>query len=185
MKKVYIIHGWGADSKSDWIPWLKKELEDKNFEVLAPDMPDTDEPNIEKWVSKLKKLLPNPDENCILIGHSIGCQTIMRYLEKLENKIVDKIILVAPWFNLKGLEDEELPIADPWINTPINFENVKRSSNKIIALFSDNDPVVPIEDEKLFRKNLNAETIIFNNKGHFNGEDGITEIPDFLEFLRD
>ncbi len=73
MKKIYIIHGWGANSKSDWIPWLKKELKNKNFEVFAPDMPNTDEPIIENWLSKLNEILPSPDENCILIGHSIGC----------------------------------------------------------------------------------------------------------------
>jgi len=184
MKKIFIIHGWGADSKSDWIPWLKKELENKNFEVFTPDMPNTDGPVIENWLSKFQELLPSPDENCILIGHSIGCQAIMRYLESLEDKVVNKIILVAPWFNLKGLNDKELLVAKPWIEALIDFDKVKSATKEIICLFSDNDPVVPIEDEKLFKKRLDAETIIFNNKGHFNGEDGIIEIPEILEFIK-
>ncbi|MCK9438481.1 alpha/beta fold hydrolase [Patescibacteria group bacterium] len=184
MKKVYIIHSWGADSKSDWIPWLKKELENKDFEIHTPDMPETDEPIIEKWVGKLEELLPNPDENCILIGHSIGCQTIMRYLQNLDNKKIDKIVLVAPWFNLKGLENEELPIAKPWLETLIDFDKVKEATKDIVCLFSDNDPVVPVEDEKLFKEKLGAKTIIFSNKGHFKSEDGIIEIPEILEFIK-
>jgi len=184
MKKAYIIHGWGGDSKSDWIPWLKKDLESKKFEVFTPDMPDTDEPVIERWVAKLREILVNPDEDCVLIGHSIGCQTIMRYLESLDGKVLDKIILIAPWFNLKGLEDEEWSIVDSWINTPINFEKVKSSTKEIIALFSSNDPFVPIEDEKLFKERLNSKNIIVNNKGHFIEDDGIVEIPEILEFLK-
>ena len=183
MKKVYIIHGWGANSKSDWIPWLKKELEGQKFEVLTPDMPNTDEPNIEKWVEKLNELLLNVDDNCVLIGHSIGCQAIMRFLEGMGEKKINKSIFVAPWFNLKGLEKEEWSIAKPWIETRIDFEKVKKSSKEIIALFSNNDPVVPVEDEVLFREKLGAKTIIFNNKGHFNGDDGIVQIPKILEFL--
>lgn len=184
MKKAYIIHGWGADSTSDWIPWLKKELENKDFEVFTPDMPDTDEPTIEGWLNKMKKDLPSPDENCILIGHSIGCQAIMRYLENLENGKVAKVILVAPWFNLKGLEgDEEWLIAKPWLETLINFEKIKNSAKEIIALFSDNDPFVPIEDEKLFKERLGAQTFIFKNRGHLNAEDGTIALPEILEFI--
>jgi predicted alpha/beta hydrolase family esterase len=183
MKKAYIIHGWGADSSSDWIPWLKKELESKNFEVFTPDMPNTDEPEIKEWIDKINDILPSPGEQCILIGHSIGCQAIMRYLEGLEEGFVDRIVLVAPWINLKGLEDDEWDIAKSWTSTPINFDKVKKSSKKIICLFSDNDKFVSIEEEKLFKEKLNAKTVIFNNKGHFIASEGTLELPEILEFI--
>ncbi len=183
MKKAFIIHGWGADSKSDWIPWLKKELEKKNFEVFAPDMPDTDEPIIEDWLNSLEELLADLDEDSILIGHSIGCQAIMRHLERLEDKIVDKIIFVAPWFNLKGLEDDEWGIAKPWIETKIDFDKLKKSNQELICLFSDNDTFVSIENEKLFKENLDAKTIVLKDRGHFIADEGITEIPEILEFV--
>ena len=48
---------------------------------------------------------------------------------------------------------------------------------KSIAIFSDNDPLVPITDSKIFEKELGAKIIIENNKGHFSGSDGITELP--------
>lgn len=182
MRRVYIVHGWGADSNSDWIPWLKKELQNTSFEVLAPDMPDSENPKIKSWVKKLQDVLSNIDENDILIGHSIGCQAIMRFLEQAGKK-VSTIIFISPWLTLQNLEDEEWPIANPWIEMPINFEKVKNSGAKIIAIFSDNDPVVPVENEKMFKDNLNAQTRVYHNKGHFNADGGITEIPEILEYI--
>lgn len=184
-KRVYIIHGWDEHPKDCWLPWLKNELGNKRFEVSIPAMPNTEEPKIEEWVSHLLSLAPDPDENTYFVGHSIGCQAILRYLEKLDNKKIGGVVFVAGWFTLTNLEtEEERKIADPWLKTPIDFEKVKNAAGNIIAIFSDNDPFVPLEEnKKLFSEKLSAKIIIENNKGHFTGEDGIFELPIVLREL--
>lgn len=178
-KRVFIIHGWeGRPDGNDWLPWLKRELEQKNFEVIVPAMPDTDEPKIDVWVPFLSNLVGEPDENTYFAGHSIGCQTILRYLETLENKKIGGAIFVAGFFNLIGLSDDgEREIAKPWLETPINLEKVKNTSGEFIAIFSDNDRFVPISDKNIFEKELNAKIIIEHNKGHLGEDDKITELP--------
>jgi len=107
MKRVFIIHGWGGFPGEGWFPGLKKELEKKNFKVEVPSMPDSEHPKIETWIPFLKKVVGKLDEETYFVGHSIGCQTILRYLEK-ENKKCGKVILVAPWMNLdKNTMNEE------------------------------------------------------------------------------
>src|SRR3989344_3577618 len=86
MKRVFIVHGWDFNPEVNWYPWLKKELEKKGFKVIVPEMPNTSEPKINAWVSYLKKVVGKLDEETYFIGHSIGCQTIMRFLEKENNK---------------------------------------------------------------------------------------------------
>lgn len=184
MKKAFIIHGWGADPESDWFPWLKKELESRGFEVSVPEMPDTESPKIEEWVGHLSALLPEPSGDTLLIGHSIGCQTILRYIEKLENPRFLKIILVAPWFTLKGLEDDEWAVAQPWLDTPIDLGKIRSSVKRIVALFSDNDPVVPLDNAKLFEERLGAEVHVYEERGHFNGADGAIELPEILDLIK-
>ena len=104
MKRVIIVHGWGGDPNNCWFPWLKKKLIENNFEVIIPEMPDTNKPKIETWVPYLKKICKNVDKETYFIGHSVGCQTILRYLEGLEkNKEAGGAIFVAPWMHL----DEE------------------------------------------------------------------------------
>ena len=185
MKRVFVIHGWDGFPEEAWFPWIKKELEAKGYKVFIPLMPNKSKPTIKSWVSTLKKLVKDPDENIHFIGHSIGCQTILRFLETLpEETKVGKCIFVAGWFNLVGLETkEEKNIAKPWINTNIDFENVKNKAKKFIAIFSDDDPFVPLGDTTIFEEKLGAEVIVESGKGHFNNESDITEIPIVLEKL--
>jgi uncharacterized protein len=192
MKKVYIVHGWGGSSDEAWFPWLKKELEAKGFEATVFAMPDTENPKIETWVKYLEDNIPNPDAETILIGHSIGCQTILKYLEKLPEGVkVGKVIIVAPWYTLTEYTYEEYPedkeemreIARPWLETPINEQKVLEHINeKVVCIFSDNDPYVALEEnKKIFEEKYQAETIVEHDKGHFSGDDGITELPVVLE----
>ena len=82
MKKVYIIHRWGADSTSDWIPWLKEELEKKDIRTVS-DMQDTNNPTIENWIDEISGIVTSPDSDTYFVGHSIGCQAVVRYLSTL------------------------------------------------------------------------------------------------------
>ena len=133
-----------------------------------------------EWVNKLEET--KPDSDTILVGHSISCQAIMRYLEKTGNK-VKGILFVAGWLTLKGLGNDEKVVAKPWLETPIDLEKVKSSAKKIIAIFCDNDPYVPISDAEAFKSRLNAEIIIETGKGHFTSDDGVTELPEALEAI--
>ena len=157
-KRVFIIHGWGDSPEKHWIPWLKEELEEKDFDVIAPQMPDTDKPEIKKWVSHLKEIVEKPDKDTYFIGHSIGCQAIMRYLETLDkNQKIGGAIFVAGWFNLtEGTWDKNFTreIANPWIKTIISFDKIKSHTKKFMAIQSDNDPYVSLADADIFRNKL-------------------------------
>ncbi len=170
MKRVIIIHRWDGTPTNDWYPWLKKECERKGFEVTIPEMPNTSEPKIAEWVTHLNKIIGNVDNETILIGHSIGCQTIMRYLETLpEQTKVGKVVFVAGWFKLDNLEDESVTqIAQPWLQTSIDFDKVKKKIDGLTVFLSDNDPYNFLQDNaKIFKEKLSAKVIIEKNKGHF------------------
>lgn len=188
MKKAYLIHGWGGSSESEgWFSWLKEEMKNRDIKVIAFDMPNTNEPRINEWVGFLEKNVKEKgiDEQTYFIGHSVGCQTILRFLEKLNAEIkIAGCIFVAPWFNLKETAyeaEEEKDIAKPWIETPINFEKVKQHTKNFLCIFSDNDPCVPLSDSKIFKEKLGAEIIIKNNEEHFNTTEKINEIIEFIE----
>lgn len=185
-KRAFIIHGWGGNPEEGWFPWLKEQLERKGFVVTVPEMPDTENPQIESWINYLKEVVGEVDEQTFFIGHSIGCQTIMRYVETLpEGKKIGGAVFVAGWFHLMGLGEEELPIAEPWLTTPIDCEKVLLHMCAPKAIFSDNDPVVPASEKEIFENNLQAECVMLHDMGHFSGSDGVTELPEVFDAILD
>ena len=187
MNRIFIIHGWNGFPENHWFPWLKKELERLNFKVIIPAMPNPSEPKIEEWVSYLNQIVRKPDANTYFVGHSIGCQAIMRYLAKINNNTkVGGVVFVAGFFNLPFLRTkEEKNIANHWLKTKINTNNIKRHTKNIIALFSNNDPDVSLKDAALFKQKLNAKIIVEQNKGHFTLETGVAMLPSVINSIKE
>ena len=187
MKRVIIVHGWGGNPEEGWFPWVRRELEKQGFRVLIPGLPDTDNPRIGKWVSALTKVVGKPDKNTYFVGHSMGCQAIARYLETLPEGVqVGGVVFVAGFFKrLTGLEDDpKVRETDKhWLEAPINFEEIKSHLPKSIAVFSDNDSYVPLDNQDDFTKKLGSEIIIQHNMGHFSEDQGVIQLPIVLESI--
>jgi predicted alpha/beta hydrolase family esterase len=167
MKRVIIVHRWAGGPNDDWRPWLKSELEKMGYDVLVPNMPDTEVPTIEKWVNKLSEVVGTPDSETYFVGHSIGCQTILRYLETIDIK-VGGALFVAGWFNLENLEDEEVAeIARPWIEIPIDIQKVQSVLPKSILLISKDDPYGAFQENVDKFSQFVTHTSVFDHAGHF------------------
>ena len=183
MKRVFIVHGWASSPDDAWLPWVKAELEKRGFEVVAPAMPNPAIPVIAEWVSRLRGVVGHVDKETYFIGHSIGCQAILRFLDSLPaSSMIGGVLCVGGWFTLKGLADAaERLLAKPWLETPMDFEKIKSVAPRITAIFSDNDPFVPLENVDLFKQQLNAKTIVEQGRGHFARADGVFELPEAVE----
>lgn len=181
MKRVFLVHRWSGGPNDDWRPWIKAELEKLGFEVIAPSMPDTETPVIEKWVGHLSEVVGQPDEDTYFIGHSIGCQAIMHYLEKVDTK-VGGAIFVAGWFNLDNLEFPDVKLtAKPWIETPIDLVKLRQVVPKSVLIISDNDTYNCFDENKQKFTTLGSEIVVLNNAGHISDVDGFTELPPLLD----
>lgn len=186
MKRAIIVHRWEGSPDEGWIPWLKDELEADGFKVIVPVMPNPNAPEIEAWVSHLAREVGALDFNTFLIGHSIGCQAIMRFVERTpQDQTAGGAVFVAPWFTLMGLDNEEdKKIAEPWLTTHIDDIAVQERLPILSCIFSDDDYCVPPENKSMFEDRLQAYTIALHGKKHFTEEDGITELPEALDEIR-
>ena len=179
MPRAIIVHGWESSPGGGWKPWLKKELEKKGFTVLVPALPDSDHPRLPAWLAHLQKTITKPDPHTYLVGHSLGCITLLRYLERIHTKI-GGAVLVAGFTSTLGYQELE-----SFFKRPINWNTIRKHCRQFTALHSDNDPFVSMHYADFFRTELKAKIIVKHNQKHFSGHDGILTVPDVLkEVLR-
>lgn len=184
MKRVFLVHGWDGYPENYWFPWVKRALEKSGFWVNAIRLPHPEHPTIHDWVSTVEKEVGVPDKETFLVGHSIGCQTILRYLARIDTKI-GGIVLVAGYITDLILEtEEEKMITKEWMKTPLDFDKVKKNVKHIVALFSDDDPFVPLTNATIMREKLGAKIIIEKNQGHFDDLAKKSELPAVVEEIK-
>lgn len=177
-KRVFIIHGWEGHPEN-WKAWLKEKLQERGFEAHAPQMPNTYEPTIEEWVSFLAKEIGTPDKDTYLVGHSLGCQAILRYLESLsDDQMVGGVLMVAGFITLRKeiMFGRTEKILGPWIERSIDLSKAKAHSERFVSVFSDNDPFIPLGDSDIFKAKLGSKIIVIPRGGHFSGSEGYSEL---------
>src|SRR6266404_64634 len=188
MKKVYIIHSRGAHPDDHWYPYVKSVLEKVGFQVHVPQMPNAEAPKQSEWMEALEKYVDIIDEDTYLIGHSVGCQALLRFLDRLPpGRKAGGVVLVAGWVSVpawEGRTEEQKVILNDWLNPKLNFRKIVDRSKKFTAIFSDNDEFVPKENWVVCEKELHAKVVIKHEAGHFEGTDDL-ELPEVTDAIND
>lgn len=66
------------------------------------------------------------------------------------------------------------------MGAPIDLNKVKSHLPKSVAIFSDDDPWVPLDNQDDFKQKLESEIVINHNKSHFAD---IKELPVVLDAI--
>lgn len=178
-KRVILVHGYGGYPDEGWRPWLIRELEKRGYEVRNPAMPDTEHPKLNAWREHLSKEVGEPDEDCILIGHSLGTIAILRYLESLKpGQKVGKVILVG---SFSQHLDERFVAIREFTEEPVDWDAVRSHCAVFHVIHSDSDTAVPLRFAEHVAEHLGVSLELHPGYHHFSGDDGITEVPMVLE----
>lgn len=95
-KEILIIHGLNGSPSEHWQAKLYEELKEDKEKVFFPQFPNNDKPNLNNWLSYLKKFERHIHEDTIVIAHSMGAILWLHYIKENPNKKVKKVVLVAP-----------------------------------------------------------------------------------------
>ena len=183
MKNNYIIiHGSFGSPFSNWIPWLRKELEKLNLEVYTPDFPTgVGYQSYDNWSGLLKAYVESGilNENTIIYAHSIAPIFICKFL--IENRIkVHRLIFVQGFNN--GIVNEEYDKVNNTFFIENGLENIKNYCNDIICFYSDNETYVKnIEEIYKFANTVANKKILIKNGGHLNAESNYIEFKELLD----
>ncbi len=196
--KILIVHGFGSNKLSNWIPWLKRKLEKLSYEVLTPSMPHTSHPLFEEWLKELKELTQDFIEDDIIIGHSLGAFAAQHLVQELK---INKLFLVAPVTEFmlsdqtkersirKYFTEEQIKILSKFTGYKVDYQKVNNNVQKIYAYFSDSDPYISLNQKESIEKVLLADYKVFKNKGHFNINERfdpkVSELPEIISDIEE
>ncbi len=181
-KRAIIIHGWGGLPEEGWRPWLRTQLAKQGYDVNLPAMPNTEHPHLEAWLETLRSTIGEANDEVLLIGHSLGCVTILRYLETLPANIrVPETVLVAGFCEDLGPNFAEI---QPFTAAPFDWPRIRAACPRFHVIHSEDDHIVPVAYAKRLAERLGVTLCLQRHMRHFGSGDGLREIPCVLEALR-
>jgi predicted alpha/beta hydrolase family esterase len=176
-KKIFFVPGFTGTDDGGWPDWLAQEFVKYGFEFHLLPMPNVMCPEVNEWLEYLRAQKIKVDKNTYFIGHSLGCITIARFLEKLPKKSVAAgCIFVAGFCSIP-----KIPLLSTFCDLPLDFSEVKKHANEFIMVVSDNDHIIPMVSSQELAEKLGAKTLVEHNKGHFNAE--VKELHSVLNYI--
>src|SRR3989344_1315291 len=176
MKKVFMIHGFQGRPNEGWRPWLMSKLAHAKVWACALAMPKADNPNKDEWVKEIERMIEKPNKDIFLVGHSLGVPTILNYLQSLPTgaSIGGVILVSGPVRILPAIIFRPI---HHFMDTPFDFEHIKKVCKKFSVIHGDNDSLVPFKHAVELSEDLGCELISVHGGGHLNEESDCYELP--------
>jgi len=186
--KVIEIHGAQKYPQSEikivepnvrhWHHWLKDNLEKQGIPAKNPLMPENWKPDYGKWKKEFEK--NSIDENTILVGHSLGCGFLVRYLSENNQTKIKKLILVAPTKFISKEKNNLYRFLDFKVDPQL-----KDRIGQTVVISSGNDHHDPDNrNANFYVKALSGELVAVKGKGHFMKKDmGTNKFPELLNII--
>ncbi len=176
MRNAILIHGLDGNPDNHWFPWLKKELEKRDYVVHTPNLPKGKSVTLEEWEDAFKEYRKHLDQESIIIAHSLGVPFALKVLEK-------KVRPIRAAFLVGGFISEPRNDYDEKLRTFIqefDFEEIKKKAKDFFLYASDNDDVIPLGKTRELSDKLGEDITIIEGAGHFTSEENFEEFEDLL-----
>jgi len=141
-------------------------------------MPNPDAPVASEWIEHLNKGIKTINENTYFVSHSLGCVTLLRFLEfqHVDTKI-GGIILTSGFIK----KNPKYPNLDPFIKADLDLGKIIKMVRNRCVVSAPNDNYVPYEYSCELARAFDAKIITVENGGHFIAQEGFTEFPQVFE----
>ncbi|MBD8506529.1 serine hydrolase family protein [Hoyosella sp. G463] len=168
--RAIIVHGYSAHTGKHWFPWLDDELANRGHEVHRVVLPSPDEPDSGAWEAELARAIGPVDDETVLIGHSLGCLSLLRHLDALGGGWrLGGLVLVAGFLGtLPGLPELDACIGQgQGQGQGLDATALGARVRHAAVIHSDDDEIVPPELSAQLAEALGARDITVPGGGHF------------------
>lgn len=180
VRRVVVVHGYDAAPDQHWFPWLREQLAAAGVRADVLELPEPSFPEAGAWRAAVARAVGTPDRHTHLVGHSLGCITLLRHLAGLPRPWeLGGLVLVAGFTGRL----EAVPLLDGFLAEDVDVSAVRTGARRRLVLRSDDDPTVPAAATEDLARRLDAEVRVVPGAGHFCGSEGVTRLPAVLEAL--
>jgi predicted alpha/beta hydrolase family esterase len=138
-------------------------------------------PKRNEWVSEIEHAVNLfPDDDVILVGHSLGGPAVLHYLESTDRKIKGVFLVASP---IKSTGFDYAPKMATFYERPFKFERIKNMCEHFSIIHGDNDPFVPFLHAESMSQELGVPIISVKNGAHLNTEAGCFELPELRDAI--
>ena len=94
-RRVYIVHGFEGNPHGNWFDWLCAQVKSTGAQAISLAMPNPDKPSTTAWQFTLDQHIGKPDAHTFLVGHSLGCITLLHFLSRQQPQKIGGLLLAA------------------------------------------------------------------------------------------
>ena len=140
--KILFLHSAGPQHDDEGSAKLVNYIREKlsaDYQIIAPIMPDPDDPSYQSWKNALIEIFKIIDDGIILIGHSLGGSVLLKFLseEQPQQKIKALYLVAVPFWGLEDWDVSEFQLANDFAKRlpPIPAINIYHSKDdQIVSL---------------------------------------------------
>lgn len=194
-----LFHGSYGNTKENWLPYLKEELEVLKQDVVLEQYPvenyhdvvvkgkgyKSPIQNIETWTKKFLEIYKakiKSHKNIVFIGHSLAPVFMLEMVEKFGIPL-QAAIFVSPFFILTNLWEFD-GVNGSFYRENFDFKKLRALIAKSYVIYGDTDPYVPVEQPRKFAEQMGSEVIVVKDGGHLNASAGFSQFPLLLEICK-
>ena len=181
MINILIFHGTNGHPEENWFPWLKKELEKLDCNVIIPQFPTPKNQTPKAWFKVFDKYKQYINSDTILIGHSLGGTFLLHVLQNISTKVKVCFFIATP---IGILPTKYYETDKHFLEKPFNWLQINAHSWKFYIFHSDNDPFVCLENGEELAKNLETKLTLVKDAGHFNTKSNYTKFQLLLKQIK-
>ena len=152
---VLFIQGAGSmhepEGSGRLAAYLARELSTA-FHVIAPEMPDADNPHYQPWRDRIGQELRTIDKEVILVGHSFGGSVVLKYLAEgsYRKPVLGLFLVSVPNWGPDGWAYEEYAVPQD--------VGSRLPPSRIFLYHSRDDPEVPFAHLGYYQDKLPTAT---------------------------
>ena len=148
--------------------WLERELGD-DVPVLAPEMPDAEDPGYERWRAAIAEHMGAIDGPVLIVGHSFGASTVLKMLSDspAPAHLRGLFLVETPWWEPEGWS-AEYAVTEGFAD--------RLPAIPIFLYHSVDDPEVPFSHLDIYRAHLPHATARVIPGAQHSFVDGLPEL---------